>query len=123
MTVIAAAQRLGTDSIIPAAPVQTTATIKTAPVKANCAVVAQIQSGKANRKARPTAMPPTWAVETLRALKSAQQGPIMSSTIRMIRVPRSASAAAMSIMATTLNPKKKRLVLAVTGVNIAVGPQ
>jgi len=39
------------------------ATIRTAPVKANCVVVPQIPSGRANKKANPTATPPAQAVE------------------------------------------------------------
>jgi len=70
------------------------ATIRTAPVKANCVVVPQIPSGRANKKANPTATPPAQAVETRRALKSVQRGPIMSRPIRMIRDSRSESAAA-----------------------------
>ena len=89
--------------MIPAAQVQAMATIKTAPVKANWAVVPQIPSGRANKSANPTAMPPARAVETRRALKSAQQGPTMSRLIKMTRVPRTASAAAMSNMSTTLS--------------------
>lgn len=87
---------------------QATATIKTAPVMANWAVVPQIPSGKANNKARPTAMPPACAVETRFALKSAQQGPTMSRVIRVTRDPRSESAAVMSNMMTMLNLKKNR---------------
>ena len=64
-----------TDSRTPAAQVQPMATIRTAPVKANCVVVPQIPSGRANKKANPTATPPAQAVETRRALKSVQRGP------------------------------------------------
>jgi hypothetical protein len=117
------AQRLATDSIIPAAHVQAIATIKTAPVRANCAVVAQIPSGRANKKPNPTATAPAQAVETRLALKSAQQGPIMSKPIRMIRDPRSESTAATSNMRATLNLQNKRRVLSATCTNIVAGPQ
>ncbi len=89
--------------MIPAAQVHATETIKTAPVKANCATVPQIPSGRANSKASTTAMAPTCAVETRQALKSAQQGPIRSRPMRMSRGPRSASAAVMSNMIAMLN--------------------
>ena len=72
---ISATQCLVAVSIIPAAQVQAMATIKTAPVKANWAAVPQIPSGRANNKARPTAMPPAWAVETRRALNERAAGP------------------------------------------------
>ena len=68
-------------------------------------------------------MPPAWAVETRRALKSAQQGPTMSRPIRMTRDPRSASAAVISNMMATLNLKKERRVLSPTDTTIAAGPQ
>ena len=105
--------------MIPAAHVQMIATIETAPVKANCAAVPQIPSGRANNNARPTAMPPAWAVETRRALKSAQQGPIINRPIRMTLDPRNASAAVMSNMIATLNLQNKRCVPSVTTVNLA----
>ena len=97
------AQCRATDSMIPAAQVQAMATNKTAPVKANCAVVPQIPSGRANTKANPTAIAPTWALQTRRALRSAQQGPTMSRPIKMIRDPRTVSAAAISDMSTRLS--------------------
>ena len=114
------AQYLLTDSMIPAAQVQAMATIKTARVKANCAAVPQIPSGRANDKARPTAMPPAWAVEIRRALKSAQHGPIINRPIKMTLDPRSASAAVISNMMATLKLQNKRCVLSVTTVNFAL---
>ena len=84
------AQGRVTDSMRPAAQVQAMATIKTAPVKASWVMVPQIPSGTASTSASPTAMAPASAVESRRALRSAQQGPTMSSPIKMIRDPRSA---------------------------------
>jgi hypothetical protein len=68
-------------------------------------------------------MPPAWAVETRRALKSAKHGPTMSRPMRMIRDPRSASAPVMSNMMATLNLKKKRRVLSATSMKLVAGPQ
>jgi hypothetical protein len=109
--------------MIPAAQVQATATSKTAPVNANWAVVPQIPSGKANIKARPTAMPPACAVEIRLAPKRAQQGPTIRRPIRMTLDPRSASAAVMSSMNARLSLQNKRLVLLATVVNTAVEPE
>jgi hypothetical protein len=109
--------------MIPAPHVEATATIKTAQVNANCDMVPQIPSGRANSTASPTANAPAWAVATRRALKSAQQGPTISRAIKIIRDPRSASPAVMTSMMATLNLKKNRRVLSVTRVNIAAGPQ
>ena len=64
-------------------------------------------------------MPPAWAVEARRALKSAQHGPIINKPSRMTLDPRSASAAVMSNMTATLNLQNKRRVLSVTTVNLA----
>jgi hypothetical protein len=95
-------QSLITASMMAAAHVQTSATIKTAPTNANWAEVPQIPSGIAC-DGQTYGDHAGLCRRIHRALKRAQHGPAMSSPIRMTRCPSRVSFAALTSEMTTLN--------------------